>query len=916
MDALISFIALLGLTFAATSLLCASAWAQNWPVDHPVTNFKGQEEDLKKRVRPLEGSDGAALRKRYREGLENVPYRDYHNALRAAVGLWESTNNTTYRDLAVAACEAALGNLLSASDEDLRARVSTRGGEDEQNARMRDACHHFALLYHITQEKEHARKAALLLARFAEQVPDWPLYSPHHGPWEKRTRYPQNEISIHTRWDLAGVWGVWIYQDLLLSLPFLEAYDLIYNSGVMQETGALEAIEALLHGQVELQFGYGPVLGNMDPTQMRGILPFARALGRPDWVHACVKWIRDMYKTQFYADGWWHEGTPSYHKQAHHGLKGVVSAHLQGYSDPQGFNNSARFDNLDLNKILERPFQRADHVLDAVQQPNRICQVIHDTSFPQPVWWAPPMQEARSYLFGCAGHAILGTGKEKGNLVQASLHFGGTHGHEHYDCLNLILFAKEKELISETRYRTGNAENTTREWHTKTAGHVTVVVDGKDQTGRGSPHTPRRERQPEDAVPGIPDWRWRWGGHGNVMNDGKLRLFNTDFDMVQVAEADGERAYGSRVHLDRYRRTIALVKISDTDVYVVDIFRVKGGKIHDYMLHSNLDFPHTAEFSLPIENSREGTLHKYINSLKSTATDRDWTVTFTLDDGSAALKTFFLPQAGTEIISGDAPAMRRTGTAPFIAVRQSDGESLFAAVHHPYKDVPLVHNVELIPLQPPGDGAVAIRITLPDRVDTVISTADETAETLRKTSDGKIEIRGRFAHVAQGSAENRWAYLIHGDRLKTAETEINGPVSHSGVIHKTDRIEAGDASDAFITSAGLPADGSLNGRTLMVDLEGLLVQSFQIKRVESQDGRTWIHSNDEPGMTIRPDRVKLEYFPNWGIKGSARFKIAGSALLRSDRSEQWQFTASDNASASVQGKPVSRSPRIGNITPE
>ncbi|MDA0745127.1 MAG: heparinase II/III family protein [bacterium] len=884
---------------------CAPALAQNWPVAHPLTDFGDNKENLKERLQPIQNLSDQALQELYRKGMENSPRGEYQNALRAAVGLWETTQDSAYRSLAVSACQAALGDFFDASDEGLLARISERGGADRQNTLMRDACHHFALLYHLTKDREYARKAALLLSRFAQTVPEWPIYNPHHGPFEERSRYPQREISRHTQWDMAGVWGVWIYQDLLLSMPLLEAYDLIYDAGVMQETGRLDAVQNMLESQVELQFGYGPVLGNMDPTQMRGILPFAKALGRPDWVHTTVKWIQDIYKTQFYADGWWHEGTPSYHKQAHHGLQSVARTHLQGYSDPEGFTgglDGARFENLDLNKILERPFQRADHVLNAVQQPNRICQVIHDTSFPQPVWWTPPMEEAHSYLFGCAGHAILGAGKGTGNMTQASLHFGGTHGHEHYDCLNLILFAKGKELISETRYRAGNAENTTREWHTMTAGHVTVVVDEQDQTGRGSPHTPKREPQPEDAVPGIPDWRWRWSGHGNVMNDGKLRLFNTDFDRVQVVEADGERSYGSLVNLGRYRRTIALVKINATDIYVVDIFRVKGGTTHDYMLHANLDFPHTATLSLPLENNIEGTLHKYISNLKSTTTHQDWTVTFSLEDGSAALKTFFLPQEGTEIICGDAPAMRRTGTAPFLAVRQSDGESIFVAVHHPYTVAPLVHSVEWVPLDPPDNGTVAIRVHLPDRTDTILSTADDAPGTLRKTSDGVIEMRGRFAHIAEGT--EKWTYLIGGDRLKTGETELNGKISHTGLIYKTERIETGDTSDAFLTRTGLPADGSLDGRTLMLDLGGLLVQSFQIKNVQTKNGQTRIASSDEPGMTVHPNLTKLEYFPNWGIQGQPQFTIAGSALLRADAPGQWRLTASGNISATAGGKPV------------
>ena len=445
--------------------------------------------------------------------------------------------------------------------------------------------------------------------------------------------------------------------------------------------------------------------------------------------------------------------------------------------------------------------------------------------------------------------------------------------------------------------------NTTRAWHTQTAGHVTVVVDGKDQTSRGSRHTPRRQKQPEDEIPGIPDWPWRWGGHGNVLNDGRLRLYNTDFDMVQVADADAERAYGSLVDLEVYRRTVALIKISDTDVYVVDLFRVKGGKTHDYMLHGCLEEPHRAAFSLPVETERDGTLHKYIGDLKTARTDSPWDVTFTLDDGSAALKTFFLPQPGTEIICGEAPAMRRNGTAPFVAVRQSDGESLFAAVHHPYKDTPLVRKVELVPLDSSHDGAIAIRVSLPDRTDTIVATTGENDGSVR-TQDGQIELRGRFAHIAEGG-EN-WAYLIDGDRLVAPEREITGRTSHTGVIHKTHRVEAGDATDAFVTQADLPVDGSLDGRTLMLDEGGLLVQAFRVRAVESRNSETLIHSHDEPGMSVTPGLIKLEYFPNWGIKGEARFRIAGAALLRADRSGRWTFAASGDVSAAVRGKTVER----------
>ena len=97
---------------------------------------------------------------------------------------------------------------------------------------------------------------------------------------------------------------------------------------------------------------------------------------------------------------------------------------------------------------------------------------------------------------------------------------------------------------------------------------------------------------------------------------------------------------------------------------------------------------------------------------------------------------------------------------------------------------------------------------------------------------------------------------------------------------KTYRVEAGDPLDAFVTAQELPTDGSLDGRTLMIDEAGVLVQAFTIRHVTRRGAETLIHSADEPGMTISPNLIKLECFPCWGIVGQARFHIAGSTILR------------------------------------
>jgi hypothetical protein len=863
--------------------ISASSDTIDWGKAHPQQTFAGDVRVQTKVVRPLMGLSDEQLRERW-----NKPggIGEASSAVRSAAGLWEATEDVKWRELGARFCIAALGELDSAPLGELTRRIDERGVKNAEHFLLRDACRLYALHYHLVRDSRSAARTGALLARFAEVIPTWSIYVPHYGDDKWSKACPQTAKGFYRDWDATGLWGTWIYQDLDAAQPLLDAYDLIHASGVLQDAGALESVEAVLRRHVRVQENYGRTLGNMDGTQIRGILRFARVLREPEWVHMCANWVAAIYRTQFYADGWWHEGTPSYHKQIHHNLQGTVRRYLQGYSDPPGFVSSedgTRYDALDFKALVGGALERADAALRDIQQPNRICQVLNDTVFPQPVWWTPPMTQGRSILFGCMGHAILGTGSGKGNMVQASLSFGGTHGHEHFDCLSLTLFAKGHELISETRYRPQSISNTTREWHGMTAGHATVVVDEMDQTDRQSPAargTPyRRERQPEDAIAGIPDWRWRWMGHGNALNDGKLRLFNRDFDMVQVVEADGERSYGGLVALDTYRRTLLLVKINETDTYVVDVFRVSGGTTHDYMLHSCLDVPHEVVVSLPLSpwEGRGAVLHKYITELQSADASRAWHATFPMEGGKGGLRTFVLGQEGAAVVVGKAPAMRREGTAPFLVVRKRGGESVFVAVHHPFSQASQVQSVEAVPLSRGQADGVALRIVLPGAVDTVLISQGEDGHLL--TADGRSELKGHVAHARSSGTGGGWLYAVAAEQTRHDADTAAAP-SYEGTICGTLRVEAGQDRNAFLTDAPVPFGRDLAGHTLIVDEGRILTQSFTISGVSEVGGRRAIEITGEPGMTITPGLVKLEYYPGWGIKGEARFRIAGTALKR------------------------------------
>lgn len=836
--------------------LAATAVAQPEQPQHqrPFSRFSGAHNVLQQRLShiQIEGYEQKVEKYQSQTFEKRLHARWYDMGLTAAVGLWQATQDEQYKAMAIDALLPTLDGWLSKSDEELIAPINDEGSSVDANFDARDACYHFALHYYLTEEKQSARKAALLLARFAESIPKWPIWFPYYvEKGETKKRLSRDGAKTFESEYSAGLWGNWIYFDLMLVAPLMHAYDLIHPSEFIQEMEVEESVLQMfeLHMQCQKKYNPNSDFSNMEAARIRGYFVYGELMAQPEVCHEAVYWLRSLFKTSFYADGWWHEGSPSYHWDLIYGLKDVADTAMYGYSDPPGFTSKmdrSRFDHLDMRKDLARQFARADHVINGVVQPNGLVQVIGDTAFPQKAWWAPPMEQAKSHLFGAMGHAILGVGSGE-DMVQATLHFGGTHGHSHQDTLGIIYFAKGREVISETQYHPGKATNSTREWHTVTPGHVTVLVDEQSQRHYGQLGKMAREKQPADRIRDIPDWRWRWRGHGNHLDDGKLRLFNTEFENVQVVEADGKRAYSALVNMQMYRRTLALVKIDERDTYLVDIFRVRGGTTHDYMLHSCLEIPYQLKTSVRVDRKKAGTMYSYLTNLQTGQTDREWSATFSLDDGSTHLTTFFAAMPEARIIRSEGPSMRRLGVSPFLTVRHRGEESVFVAVHHPHTEKPLVKSVELLSSR---IDRVIVRINLVDRTDLLASTPT------------------RFQH----HGGKRWRYAIGGNN------------THRGEIQRTYRIEAGQQIDAFVTDAPLPTDGSLDGLTLIIDLGGVLTQAFRIDHIEREKGQSIIVTQDEPGMTITPSipgspgLIKLEYYPNWGIAGTARFRINGSAV--------------------------------------
>ena len=123
-------------------------------------------------------------------------------------------------------------------------------------------------------------------------------------------------------------------------------------------------------------------------------------------------------------------------------------------------------------------------------------------------------------------------------------------GHSHYDQLSITLYALGHELATDIGYP-DSTDPLRGRWWNRTAAHNTVVVDGRNQ----------------------------------AQSMGALEVFAAA-GRVRVAQAICTNAYPE---LTDYRRTVVLVGEAAEPTatrYLVDVFHVIGGTLHDWAFHA------------------------------------------------------------------------------------------------------------------------------------------------------------------------------------------------------------------------------------------------------------------------------------------------------------------------------------------
>ncbi len=417
--------------------------------------------------------------------------------------------------------------------------------------------------------------------------------------------------------------------------------------------------------------------------------------------------------------------------------------------------------------------------------------------------------------FGGFGLGVLERG-EGDNGRALTLWYGSSGGgHSHRDRLNLELFALGTSLAPDLGYpeHWGSPRNV--QWVSNTASHNTVLVDAQGQPNAG------------------------WNDPGS----GYLTLFARS-QALDVIEAEGAPAYGGATSV--YRRLVALVDLSATAGYALDVFRVRGGTQHDYLFHSNHGTFRLAGAELTPPDPR-GTVAgpdvapeaqyeqkmsglQFLYNPQRAIPGGQWCAEWALRD-QARLRLTMLPGCAQEVFVADGdPSWRRGGPLKYVVARNrgTDLATTYAAVLEPYRDRPLLQSVTRLEAQPPDPAFVALRVTGQGATHTLLCAPSEALATQRQVAGG-TRFAGQWGFISERDGKPDRMLLVNGTELAQERVAIRAAGPVRGHVTGVDY-----ATNTVLVDCDLPGPG-LVGQTVVFGNE---------KR----------HSNYEvKGVSRRPD---------------------------------------------------------------
>ncbi len=381
-----------------------------------------------------------------------------------------------------------------------------------------------------------------------------------------------------------------------------------------------------------------------------------------------------------------------------------------------------------------------------------------------------------SYLLPANRYAVMRAGKGKDQTF-VSVDWSKRTGHSHSGPFNLLLYGARREMLYDQGYL--NNDTPTQHWMNCAEAHNTALV-----------------RQAGGNAARCITWR------------GSLRFF-ADTPTVKAVEV----AQKGRM----YQRTVTLM--ASGNPYVVDIFRLQGGWLHDYYIHSLGETLSVTGATLkPVADKkkslydvsgfkyRTSTGAKVITGISRGETNgtftatwrdmKDWRTIPPEFDKEAVTRIRILGAPGTEILVGKSFGQRYIGErdveqrVTVMCVRrkaEAFGKSpdafvaVIDAVRGKDENIKQVRQLKVVS----GDkAAVGVKIVRSGGVDFVLSTtSDDVATTFVDPDVEGIDIKrtltGRLGVIRCDTGKPASLILLNGKKLsfgnKTVTTDSQDP---------------------------------------------------------------------------------------------------------------------------------------------
>jgi len=355
------------------------------------------------------------------------------------------------------------------------------------------------------------------------------------------------------------------------------------------------------------------------------------------------------------------------------------------------------------------------------------------------------------------------------------IYYGRNTGHGHADNLNLGLYAYNMDLMPDIGYpEFADAYDMHRLYFViSTVSHNTVVVNKQRQSG---------------VVVSTPV------------------LFDSS-DLVKLISVNGSGAYTSA---SEYKRTTAMIKISDTEHYLVDFFNVTGGTNHNYVLHgAETSGVVTSGLEIQKQTGADGNYvgtmagksigfgkqnlesgYQYFERVRydeepSDNFSVDWSIVDTWGTATASdvhLKVTMIGDYNKVTLADATPPTNKPGNPSSLTYLFVEREgkanlkSIFNSVIEPYTGSPKIASAEKVPVYLDGkelkeSQVRAVKVTHSSgRIDYVAYNTMNRTKTL--SVDGVFEFTGTFAVYSISDSGN---VIYTNDAVVTgAESELPG----------------------------------------------------------------------------------------------------------------------------------------------